>query len=64
MNLLFDYGRPASIHLAVLVDRGGRQLPIYADYAGLRLDLPHANHVNLARDEAGRLSLVVTERNP
>ncbi len=35
MDELFDYGRPASIRLAVLVDRGGRQLPIRADYTGL-----------------------------
>ena len=62
MNLLFDYGRPASIKLAVLVDRGGRELPIYADYAGLRLDLAQAERVKLDRDEAGQLSLVVSER--
>lgn len=64
MNLLFDYGRPAGIRLAVLVDRGGRELPIRADYAGLRLDLPRTGRVNLARDDAGHLSLVVAERNP
>ena len=34
MNELFDYGRPASIDLAVLVDRGGRELPIAARYCG------------------------------
>ncbi|MCP5279097.1 MAG: bifunctional pyr operon transcriptional regulator/uracil phosphoribosyltransferase PyrR [Thiobacillus sp.] len=64
MNLLFDYGRPASIRLAVLVDRGGRELPVCADYIGLRLDLPSNSHVNLARDEGGQLSLVVSERTP
>ncbi len=32
---LFDYGRPARVQLAVLVDRGGRELPIAADYVGL-----------------------------
>ena len=36
MDELFDYGRPASIKLAVLVDRGGRQLPIQADCVGLQ----------------------------
>ncbi len=36
MNELFDYGRPASIRLAVLVDRGGRQLPIQADCIGFK----------------------------
>ena len=64
MNLLFDYGRPASIRLAVLVDRGGRELPVCADYIGLCLDLPSNSHVNLARDEGGQLSLVVSERTP
>ena len=34
MNELFDYGRPASISLVVLADRGGRQLPICAQYVG------------------------------
>lgn len=34
MDALIDFGRPARIELAVLVDRGGRELPIQADYAG------------------------------
>lgn len=62
MNLLFDYGRPAGIRLAVLVDRGGRQLPVCADYLGLKLDLPPPTRINLARDDAGQLSLEVSER--
>ena len=37
INELFDYGRPASIELAVLIDRGGRELPIEATYVGARL---------------------------
>jgi len=64
MNLLFDYGRPSDIRLAVLVDRGGRELPICADYVGLRLELAGNARVNLAREESGQLSLVVTEKNP
>ncbi len=60
MNLLFDYGRPASIRLAVLVDRGGRELPICADYAGLRLELPARERIKLARVEDGSLSLEVS----
>ncbi|HNQ05055.1 MAG TPA: bifunctional pyr operon transcriptional regulator/uracil phosphoribosyltransferase PyrR [Thiobacillaceae bacterium] len=60
MNLLFDYGRPASIRLAVLVDRGGRELPICADYAGLRLELPARERIKLDRTEDGRLSLKVS----
>ena len=40
MNELFDYGRPASISLVVLVDRGGRQLPICAQHVGARVEVP------------------------
>jgi pyrimidine operon attenuation protein / uracil phosphoribosyltransferase len=39
MNELFDYGRPASIKLACLVDRGGRELPVSADFVGATLTL-------------------------
>jgi pyrimidine operon attenuation protein / uracil phosphoribosyltransferase len=39
MNELFDYGRPASIKLACLVDRGGRELPVSADFVGTSLTL-------------------------
>lgn len=58
VNLLFDYGRPASIQLAVLIDRGGRELPVCADFTGLRLDLPANEHIDLLRSEAGMLSLI------
>ena len=40
MNELFDYGRPQSISLVVLADRGGRQLPICAQHCGVRLEVP------------------------
>jgi pyrimidine operon attenuation protein/uracil phosphoribosyltransferase len=39
INELFDYGRPASVKLAVLVDRGGRELPVQADFAAARVAL-------------------------
>jgi len=51
MDELFDYGRPASIQLAVLVDRGGRQLPIRADYAGLEHVAPANCTVDLIAGE-------------
>ena len=63
VNLLFDYGRPASIRLAVLVDRGGRELPVCAGFAGIRLDLPANQRINLARAEDETLSLVISEKN-
>ncbi len=47
LNELFDYGRPAGVLLAVLVDRSGRDLPIQADVAGLQLDLGPREHVKL-----------------
>jgi pyrimidine operon attenuation protein/uracil phosphoribosyltransferase len=47
LNEIFDYGRPASIKLAVLVDRSGRELPIHADVVGTTLPLPHGEHVKL-----------------
>lgn len=57
MNELFDYGRPASISLAVLIDRGGRELPVAAQYVGATLDVPAARMLVLDRDETGKLRL-------
>ena len=59
MNDLFDYGRAASIKLAVLVDRGGRELPIQADFCGLRLDISPQQNVQLRRNEQGQLRLTI-----
>jgi pyrimidine operon attenuation protein / uracil phosphoribosyltransferase len=59
LNELFDYGRPASVKLVVLVDRGGRELPVAADFAAVRLPLPKGQSFELARDELGRFSFVV-----
>jgi pyrimidine operon attenuation protein/uracil phosphoribosyltransferase len=59
MNLLFDYGRPAAIRLAVLVDRGGRELPVCPDFTGARLELEADRHISLRRDAGGALSLVM-----
>ena len=61
INELYDFGRPASVQLAVLVDRGGRELPIEAAYAAARLALPATQKLRLARDAAGRFSFTVTE---
>ncbi|WP_249931307.1 bifunctional pyr operon transcriptional regulator/uracil phosphoribosyltransferase PyrR [Ramlibacter sp. 2FC] len=59
INELFDYGRPASVRLAVLVDRGGRELPVQPDFAAARVALPAAQSLELARDAAGRFSFHV-----
>ena len=57
MNELFDYGRPASITLAVLAERDGRQLPVCAQFAGAKVQVPAGMRLRLKRDGAGRLSL-------
>ena len=56
INELYDYGRPASVRLAVLVDRGGRELPIQADCAVARLSLPAEQKLSLQRNTDGRLA--------
>jgi pyrimidine operon attenuation protein/uracil phosphoribosyltransferase len=57
INELYDFGRPAGVALAVLVDRGGRELPIEAGFAVARVDLAPSQRLRLARDDAGRFSL-------
>ena len=59
INELFDYGRPAGIRLAVLVDRGGRELPIQPDFAAARVTLPPTQSLALARGESGNFSFKV-----
>ena len=59
LNELFDYGRPASVKLAVLVDRGGRELPVQPDLAMARVSLPAAQSLQLARSDAGLFSFEV-----
>ena len=61
INELFDFGRPASVTLAVLVDRGGRELPIHPAYSAARITLPREQKLSLARDESGRFSFDVKE---
>lgn len=64
MNELFDYGRPASIELAVLVDRGGRELPVFARYSGATLALADNQNIELKKDKEGRLSLCLNQAQP
>ena len=63
INELFDYGRPASISLATLVDRCGRELPIAAQYTGVELELPADKMVELKREESGKLSLNLYDKS-
>ena len=59
LNELFDYGRPARVDLAVLIDRGGRELPIAARFCALTLPeaLPAGQNLQLERDDSGALTL-------
>jgi pyrimidine operon attenuation protein/uracil phosphoribosyltransferase len=60
LNELFDYGRPASVELAVLIDRGGRELPIHADYIGASMKLGPREAIVLAQDHQERFALSIT----
>ena len=62
LNELFDFGRPAMVKLAVLVDRGGRELPVQADICAARVALPVTQSLALARSEAGVFSFNVESR--
>jgi pyrimidine operon attenuation protein/uracil phosphoribosyltransferase len=62
VNELFDFGRPASVSLAVLVDRGGRELPIQAAVSAARITLPREQRLSLARDASGRFSFDIKEQ--
>ena len=57
INELFDFGRPRAIELAVLVDRGGRELPIEPNYVGVRVACARSLSIELSRDATGRLTL-------
>jgi pyrimidine operon attenuation protein/uracil phosphoribosyltransferase len=60
LNVLMDFGRPEAVRLAVLVDRGGRELPIGPDVAGCTAVVASDDSVELAYDGAGRIDEVVT----
>ena len=60
LNEIFDYGRPASVLLAVLVERDCRELPISADVAATRIQLKINQHIKLARDK-NNLTLSIAE---
>lgn len=59
MNELFDYGRPTSIRLAALIDRGGRELPVSAQFVGAEVVVGKQDSIELLRDDQGRLALAL-----
>ena len=62
MNELFDFGRPASITLAVLIDRGNRELPIDANVVGFRTDMSPTCYFKITK-ENNQLELSVISKN-
>ena len=64
MNELFDYGRPARIRLAVLVDRESRELPIAAQFVGASMEVPDDEMLVLERSDAGALSFQQQKKEP
>jgi len=59
LNEIFDYGRPRRVELAVLLDRGGRELPVQADHVGAVLPLQQDQGFVLGQDAGGRFTLIV-----
>ena len=59
LDALMDFGRPKKVELAVLVDRGHRELPIQADYVGLKLDTTRLESVRVMLSELGEPDRVV-----
>jgi len=61
LNEIFSWGRPAAVQFAVLVERGGRELPIQPDVVGARLDLNPSQHIKLLGPDT--LEFSVSERH-
>jgi pyrimidine operon attenuation protein/uracil phosphoribosyltransferase len=65
LDALSDFGRPSAIRLAVLIDRGGRELPIQADFTGLTLrDVPSNHRVNVRFSENDGRDEILVEPKP
>ena len=62
LDELVDFGRPRRVWLAVLVDRGGRELPVAADFAGARIEVPPGDDVQVRWREAGAAEDAVVVR--
>jgi pyrimidine operon attenuation protein/uracil phosphoribosyltransferase len=61
LNELFDFGRPRAVRLAVLADRGGRQLPVSADFMGAKIEVAQDEELVLS-NESGRLRFAAVKR--
>ncbi len=63
LNELYDFGRPASVSLAVLVDRGGRELPIQPSFTAARVTIAPQQRLALAQGEGGRFAFAVQNKS-
>ncbi len=63
LNCIFDYGRPATVELHCLVDRGGRELPIQPHYAAFTLDAPRGSVCVHLREVEGQDAVIINEPN-
>lgn len=61
LNELFDFGRPRAVRLAVLADRGGRELPVAADFTGARVEVAADEELVLSNDN-GKLRFAAVKR--
>ncbi|WP_353427760.1 bifunctional pyr operon transcriptional regulator/uracil phosphoribosyltransferase PyrR [Polynucleobacter sp. MWH-UH19D] len=61
LNELFDFGRPAQVELMVLADRGNRELPVSANFAGEQVHVSDSQILVLEKDAAGKLSFQLEE---
>ena len=61
LNELFDFGRPSAVRLAVLADRGGRQLPVAADFTGAMVEVARDEELVLS-NESGKFRLAAVKR--
>lgn len=65
LDALSDYGRPAKVELATLIDRGHREMPIQPDYTGILLETSRHDHVLVSLEACdGEDKIEVVERNP
>jgi pyrimidine operon attenuation protein/uracil phosphoribosyltransferase len=65
LDALSDYGRPAKVELAVLIDRGHREMPVQPDYVGIHLETSRLDHVLVSLEAAdGEDKIEIVEKNP
>ena len=63
LDAIMDFGRPSSIQLAALVDRGGRELPVQPDYTGMDIKVGAEQHIHVLLNESGDVDEVVLEQS-